>query len=65
VSEESFHHDAGRRTGLNYLCAGYKAFFEHVDRPMRIMADLPASGRYADEVVGILAAESRHAVTPA
>ena len=24
--------------GLNYLCAGYKAFFHHVDRPMRIMA---------------------------
>ncbi|XXF79983.1 anaerobic sulfatase maturase [Myxococcaceae bacterium GXIMD 01537] len=26
--------------GLNYLCAGYKAFFTHVDRPMRFMADL-------------------------
>jgi uncharacterized protein len=25
--------------GLNYLCAGYKAFFHHVDRPMRFMAD--------------------------
>ena len=24
--------------GLNYLCAGYKAFFTHVDRPMRLMA---------------------------
>ena len=24
--------------GLNYLCAGFKAFFHHVDRPMRFMA---------------------------
>jgi uncharacterized protein len=24
--------------GLNYLCAGYKAFFGHVDGPMRLMA---------------------------
>jgi len=24
--------------GLNYLCAGYKAFFQHIDRPMRLMA---------------------------
>jgi uncharacterized protein len=26
--------------GLNYLCQGYKAFFTHVDRPMRRMAGL-------------------------
>jgi len=25
--------------GLNYLCAGYKAFFHHVEAPMRFMAD--------------------------
>jgi len=41
--------------GLNYLCAGYKTFFMHVDRPMRIMADLLRRNRYADEVMGILA----------
>jgi uncharacterized protein len=23
--------------GLNYLCAGYRAFFNHIDRPMRFM----------------------------
>jgi uncharacterized protein len=44
--------------GLNYLCAGYKAFFRHVDRPMRIMADLVRKGRYADEVMQILEAEA-------
>jgi uncharacterized protein len=24
--------------GLNYLCAGYRAFFTHIDRPMKLMA---------------------------
>ena len=37
--------------GLNYLCAGYKAFFTHIDGLMRIMADLLRQGRYADEVM--------------
>ncbi len=26
------------KTGLNYLCAGYKEFFRHIDGPMRFMA---------------------------
>ncbi len=43
--------------GLNYLCAGYKAFFTHIDRPMRMMATLLRQGRYADEVMQILAQE--------
>ena len=47
----------GGEPGLNYLCAGYFAFFTHVDRPMRIMADLLRCGRYADEVMAILARE--------
>ena len=33
--------------GLNYLCAGYKDFFHHVDRPMRFMAEQLAPGRRA------------------
>lgn len=37
--------------GLNYLCAGYKAFFLHVDQPMRAMADLIRQGRHADEIM--------------
>jgi uncharacterized protein len=43
--------------GLNYLCAGYMAFFRHVDRPMKMMADLVRKGRYADEVMQMLDAE--------
>jgi uncharacterized protein len=43
--------------GLNYLCAGLQAFFAHVDRPMRIMADLLRRGRPADEVMQVLVAE--------
>ena len=45
--------------GLNYLCAGYKLFFNHIDRPMRIMADLLRRGRYADEVMAIQAEETK------
>ena len=37
--------------GLNYLCAGYKAFFTHIDTPMKTMADLLRQGRYADEIM--------------
>ncbi|PKL63241.1 MAG: anaerobic sulfatase maturase, partial [Methanomicrobiales archaeon HGW-Methanomicrobiales-2] len=43
--------------GLNYLCEGYRMFFSHADRPMRMMADLLRQGRYADEVMPMLAAE--------
>jgi len=43
--------------GLNWLCAGLKAFFRHADRPMRIMADLLRRGRPADEVMKVLAVE--------
>jgi len=37
--------------GLNYLCAGYKAFFKHIDGPMKKMAALLKQGRYADEIM--------------
>ena len=41
--------------GLNYLCAGYKAFFTHIRKPMEMMADLLRQGRYADEVMDLIA----------
>ncbi len=43
--------------GLNYLCAGYQAFFRHIDRPMRIMAGLLRGGHAPAEIMGILATE--------
>ncbi len=47
--------------GLNWLCAGLKAFFEHSGQPMRIMADLLKRGRPAAEVMAILAGEEQRA----
>jgi uncharacterized protein len=41
--------------GLNYLCAGYKHFFNHVDEPMKIMCDLLAQGRAPAELPQALA----------
>ena len=43
--------------GLNYLCAGYKSFFTHIDGPMKTMANLLRQGRFADEIMQ-LSAES-------
>jgi uncharacterized protein len=40
--------------GLNYLCAGYKSFFTHIEIPMKTMAGLLRQGRYADEIMTIL-----------
>jgi uncharacterized protein len=42
-------------SGLNYLCAGYMAFFAHIDRPMRLMADLLRRGRSAEQVMAVVA----------
>jgi uncharacterized protein len=41
--------------GLNYLCAGYKGFFQRINEPMKIMAMLMSSGRPASDVMDILA----------
>jgi uncharacterized protein len=40
--------------GLNYLCEGYKSFFQRVYKPMQIMAMLMSSGRPASDVMRIL-----------
>ena len=41
--------------GLNYLCAGYKLFFKHIDPAMKIMANLLREGRWADEIMQLYA----------
>ena len=43
--------------GLNYLCAGFKDFFHHVDRPMRVMAQLLTQGRAPAEITRLYAEE--------
>ncbi len=50
--------------GLNFLCAGYLAFFHHIDGPMRLMAELLSAGRYADEAMGIFSAAGRNDPCP-
>ncbi|MBN2163041.1 MAG: anaerobic sulfatase maturase [Pontiellaceae bacterium] len=46
-----FTHAPDGEPGLNYLCAGYRLFFEHVDQRMRRMAMLVRSGRPAAEIM--------------
>jgi uncharacterized protein len=43
--------------GLNYLCAGYKEFFHHVDRPMRFMVERLRRGEAPSEIVRLYASE--------
>jgi uncharacterized protein len=50
------------KPGLNWLCAGVKAFFEHVDGPMQIMADLLRRGQYTDSIMKILAQEEGRSI---
>ena len=53
--------------GLNYLCAGYKMFFRHVDPYMRFMASELAAGRAPANVMRWVAAQDarRHSRKPA
>ncbi len=44
----------GKEEGLNYLCSGYKQFFQHVDRLMRFMSELLRQGRSPAEVMTML-----------
>jgi uncharacterized protein len=44
--------------GLNYLCAGHKIFFKHIDGPMKTMANLLQQGRFADEIMQMSDAEA-------
>jgi len=56
--KDRFIHTPDGEAGLNYLCAGYKLFFHHIDPYMRTMADLLRRGRYADEIMETFAGEA-------
>jgi radical SAM protein with 4Fe4S-binding SPASM domain len=43
-------------SGLHHLCAGYKAFFSHIDAPMRFMADRLRAGQDATALRNLYAA---------
>ena len=51
--EVTFSWQAGE-PGLNYLCAGYKAFFYHIDHPMIIMANLLRQHRPPAEITTVM-----------
>jgi uncharacterized protein len=50
--------------GLNYLCAGYRNFFLHVDGVMRLMAERLHAGGFADEVMTQLRTAPRNEPCP-
>ena len=60
-----FIHTPDGEPGLNYLCAGYKQFFTHIDEPLKIMVDLFNKGRAAEEVMQKLAIKDRTKKKPA
>lgn len=45
--------------GLNYLCAGFKAFFHHVDQPMRFMAERLRHRQSPAEIMQYMATQDR------
>ena len=53
-----FNHANSSDKDLNYLCLGYKEFFNHVEWTMRIMASLFNQGRDPAEVMQFLKGDS-------
>jgi serine-type anaerobic sulfatase-maturating enzyme len=47
--------------GLNYLCAGYKAFFHHIDPAMRYMCERLRRGEAPSDIVAVYAAREPRA----
>ena len=45
--------------GLNYLCAGYKRFFHHINQPMQLMAQLLRQNRAPSELTRFYAAKDQ------
>ena len=61
MPEHRFVRTPDGEPGLNYLCAGYKMFFRHVDPYMRFMAAELAAGRAPANVMRWIAAQDRSA----
>jgi len=55
--KDRFTDDPYGEPRLNYLCPSYKAFFHHVDGPMRRMSALLRAGRPPSELMGAYAVE--------
>ena len=45
--------------GLNYLCAGYKLFFHHIDQPMQLMVRLLRQNRAPSELMRLYAEQDQ------
>lgn len=50
--------------GLNYLCAGYRAFFNHVRQPMEMMSHLLRQRRAPAELMAFYAQQDQAAPAP-
>lgn len=48
--------------GLNYLCAGYKAFFKHIAQPMKMMAEFLNKRQSPDHIMNWYAVKRRGTV---
>jgi uncharacterized protein len=59
-----FTRTPGGEEGLNYLCAGYLAYFTHIAPVMRLMADRLRAGGFADEVMTLFATAGRNDPCP-
>ena len=57
--KDRFVRDAAGHAGLNYLCAGFSAFFEHADPHLRRLAELWRRGQAPALLMAELRAESR------
>jgi uncharacterized protein len=50
--------------GLNYLCEGYKEYFNHIGGAMSLMAELLRRGHFAEEIKEIIARSGRNDPCP-
>lgn len=45
--------------GLNYLCEGYRSFFNHIEHPMKLMAQAVRAGRPTTGIMQVIAKEDK------